>query len=98
LKYLSFSAKLVLLQLCNLIWNTRILPSDWKHAIIIPSIKANRNKFDPLSYRPIALTSNICKLMEKMVNNRLRWFLETNSIYTNFQCGFRKKIEVALTN
>ena len=25
-----------------------------------------------------------------MVNNRLTWFLETNNLLTNIQCGFRK--------
>lgn len=27
--------------------------------------------------------------MEKMVN-RLKWYLETNNLFTNQQCGFRK--------
>lgn len=36
------------------------------------------------------MTSNLCKLMERMVNNRLRWFLESNNIYTCNQSGFRK--------
>ena len=29
--------------------------------------------------------------MERMVNNRLVWFLERNKLLTPFQCGFRKQ-------
>jgi len=29
--------------------------------------------------------------MERMVNNRLVWFLETNKLITPLQCGFRKQ-------
>ena len=28
--------------------------------------------------------------MKRMINKRLVWFLETNNILTNIQCGFRK--------
>ena len=44
---------------------------------------------DPSNYRPIALTSYVCKTMERMINDRLTWFLESNNIITNFQSGFR---------
>jgi len=39
---------------------------------------------------PIALTSHICKLMERMVNERLMFFLERKSIIAGYQCGFWK--------
>ena len=37
----------------------------------------------------IALTSCICKTVERMVNERLIHFLEKNNILTKFQAGFR---------
>ena len=80
----------ILLLFINRIWFLQELPSQWKHSIIIPSIKQGKDPSDPQSYRPIALTSNFVKIMEKMVNNRLRWYLEKNNIYNPNQSGFRK--------
>ena len=31
----------------------------------------------------------MCKVMEKIINNRLVWHLETNNLITNAQSGFR---------
>jgi quinolinate synthase len=38
----------------------------------------------------IALTNCVCKTMERMTNARLVWFLESNGILFNVQCGFRQ--------
>ena len=40
--------------------------------------------------RPIVLTSCVCKTMERMTNARLVWFLESNELLSNIQCGFRQ--------
>ncbi|KAJ4451910.1 hypothetical protein ANN_03388 [Periplaneta americana] len=44
---------------------------------------------DPLNYRPISLTCTLCKLIEKIINNRLMWTLEHNGFFAETQCGFR---------
>ena len=35
--------------------------------------------------------SCICKIMERMINDRLVWFLEKNKLLSSVQCGFRKR-------
>ena len=64
---------------------------QWQTSTVIPITKPSKDKTDPLSYRPTALTSCICKVMESMINNRLVWYLEKNKLITSVQCGFRKQ-------
>ena len=90
LKHLPEHAKIYLLKIVNKIWETGILPRDWKIAIVIPIKKPNKDPCQAISYRPISLTSCMCKLMEKMVNTRLVWYLETNELLSPWQFGFRR--------
>ena len=80
----------VLLDIYNEIWSGGDFPSQWREATIIPIPKAGKNLSDPGNYRPIALTSCICKTFERMVNTRLVWYLEYHAILTAHQSGFRK--------
>ena len=63
----------------------------WKIALVIPIPKPGKNHSDPKNYRPIALTSCICKTLERMVNNRLVWYLDSKHIITEHQSGFRRR-------
>ena len=90
LKHLHKNALKILLLFYNEIWEEGKLPTDWHHAIILPLLKPNKEASNPESYRPISLTSTLCKVMEAMVNKRLQWFLEKNNLITKNQSGFRK--------
>ncbi|GBM15893.1 RNA-directed DNA polymerase from mobile element jockey [Araneus ventricosus] len=79
-----------LLFLYNRIWREHSFPSCWQQAIIIPILKPGKEPSNPRNYRPIALTSCLCKILEKMVNKRLIYYLETNKIFSPFQSGFRQ--------
>ena len=43
------------------------------------------------SYCPIALTSTIGKLLERLIVNRLSWWLEAKWLLSPWQAGFRKR-------
>ena len=83
LKHLPISTLLILLEIFNNIWKTGNIPKSWKEATVIPIPKPDKDHTDPTNYRPIALTSCICKTMERMINDRLTWFLD-------YQSGFRR--------
>jgi hypothetical protein len=40
------------------------------------------------------LTSTICKLMERLITDRITWFLEHNHLLPNSQSGFRRNRSV----
>lgn len=76
LKQLPRGPKKYLLKIYNDIWTTGKIPNIWKQATIIPMPKPSKTPTDPMNYRPIALTSCVCKTFERMVNKRLVWYLE----------------------
>ena len=90
IKHLPESYLMVLLEFYNFSWNQGILPDQWKLSTIIPIHKKDKDEHDTKSYRPISLTSNLGKIMEKLVTNRLSWYLEKNCLINPFQNGFRK--------
>ena len=77
-----------LVHIFNLSFSTGIFPSEMKIAKVIPLFK-NGNKSDFYNYRPISLLSQFSKLLEKIFNERLQQFLNTNNILSNSQYGFR---------
>jgi len=76
--------------LLNRIFFSSSFPSIWKMAVIIPILKPLKGPILPLSYRPISLLSLLSKILEKLTNKRLVWFLESNKILSNSQYGCRK--------
>ena len=86
LKHLPVSTLLIRLEIFNDILKTGNIPKSWKEATI-PIPKPDKDHTDPTNYRPIALTSCICKTMERMINDRLTWFLEANNIIKDYQSG-----------
>jgi len=91
LKHLPSSALLILLTIFNNIWQGGPFPQSWHKAITIPIAKPGKDPAQPNSYRPIALTSCICKTIERMVNGRLVYFLESNDFIASQQSGFRSQ-------
>ena len=79
-----------ILDLINKTWREGKLPTAWRKANTIPILKNDRNPNEITSYRPISLTSNLGKVAERMINDRLYWWLESSKIINTNQSGFRK--------
>ncbi|GFO23029.1 LINE-1 retrotransposable element orf2 protein [Plakobranchus ocellatus] len=90
LRHLPESCLHTLLKLFNNIWTTGDIPPSWREASVVPIPKPGKDPSDPSNYRPIALTSCLCKTLERMVNDRLVHVLESRNLLSNVQCGFRK--------
>ncbi|GFW89355.1 probable RNA-directed DNA polymerase from transposon BS [Trichonephila clavipes] len=90
LENLGHRGKLRLLDIINLSWKIGHLPAEWKRAIIIPIKKAGKNNWSPKDFRPIALTSTTCKIMEKMILIRIQYFLDSKNLIPGEQYGYRR--------
>ena len=90
ISHLGSFARLRLLQFINRTWNEGKLPTAWRTAKVTPVLKKGKPACKPQSYRPISLTSCLSKVTERMINNRLYHWLESNQILNNAQAGFRK--------
>ena len=90
LRNLSESGLSFLLFIYNKIFNEDVFPVSWRKSLLIPIHKANKSTLEPSSYRPIALTSSVCKLLEKIINARLVHTLERGKFFSPSQYGFRK--------
>ncbi len=79
-----------ILNIINLSWTTNFIPKNWKTSFVNPILKPNKDFNDINSYRPISITTTISKIIEKMIVNRLSWYLEKNNLLNPNQSGFRK--------
>ena len=66
-----------------------IVPLIWKTAEITAIYKKD-DKTNPTNYRPVSLTSVICKLLESIITDKIREYMENNDFFSNCQHGFRK--------
>ena len=81
----------VLHAMFNLCFDTGILPSIWRKAMITPIPKdATKDKRIPLNYRGISLLSVLSKLYSAVLNNRLWNYLEDEHFLAEEQNGFRR--------
>ena len=88
IKHLSEGGLIKVLSLFNKVWKEGKVPRSWKEAIIIPIRKPGKDPSKP--YRLIALMSHIGKIMERMINERLMYYIEKRGLVTKYQSGFRR--------
>ena len=77
----------VLHSICQQIWKAQQWPQDWKRSVFIPIPKTGKAKECP-NYRTIALISHASKVMLKILQARLQYYM--NCELSDVQVGFRK--------
>ena len=80
----------VLTRLYRLSYTSSTVPASWRVANVQPVPKKG-DRSDPANYRPIAVTSVLCKVMERVMNTQLTRYLEDHSLINDRQYGFRAK-------
>ena len=66
------------------------LPKDWTAANIVPIFKKG-DKTNPRNYRPVSLTSIICKMLERIINHKFVDYFNVNNIIVGNQHGFHER-------
>lgn len=86
IKELPKLGKRTLLNIYNLILKSGEFPNDWRkyRVFFIP-------KSGGRGFRPISLSSCLCKTIEKMLSHRIMWWLERHDIFPKAQYGFRNR-------
>ena len=89
LKNLKDGALNFVLGIFNDSWVKGYCPQSWRNAVIVPILKPGKPAGEIASHRPIALTSCLGKLMERLVANRLKHIAESAGLWCENQAGFR---------
>ena len=76
--------------------STGEVPIEWREANVTPLFKKG-SKLVRSNYRPVSLTSVICKILESIVRDHIMKYLKINEIITPSQHGFVRK-RACMTN
>ena len=70
--------------LLNRCFTTGAIPNEWKSAAISPIFKKG-SKHDRDSYRQISLTCIVCKISEKIIQDRMISFWNDLNVFNKYQ-------------
>ncbi|KAM7309477.1 hypothetical protein ISCGN_013108 [Ixodes scapularis] len=76
----------------NTTWDSGDVPDGWKLATVVPLLKAGKPPGKAESYRAMSLTSCVSKVFERMVQARLRWYLDAYCLLPECMTGFRRSL------
>ena len=70
--------------------DTGEVPQDWKDANVAAIFKKGARS-SAANYRPVSLTSVVCKVLEHIIHSHVMKHLESQHILSDYQHGFRAK-------
>ena len=87
LKHCSQPLSIILSYVYNLSMLTGIVPDEWKLSHVIPIYKGG-SRSNALQYRPISLSSLVCKVDERLIADDITLFCTENNVISEHQFGF----------
>lgn len=63
-----------------------------KHSVVVPIPKPGKPDTSPSNLLHISLTSNLCKIIKRMVQAKLTWYTESKAQFHPRQTEFRTKL------
>jgi len=66
-----------------------IVPSQWRNARVSAIYKKGNKKLAS-NYRPVSITSILCRILETIIRNEIIDFMQTENLISDYQFGFIK--------
>ncbi|GIY54783.1 probable RNA-directed DNA polymerase from transposon BS [Caerostris darwini] len=90
-KEMYYANKVWFMALLNRLLEDGVFPKEWKRANVVFIPKENKDLSVAAHYRPICLLSSWGKIFDKLISNRITYYLEVNDFFNPRQYGFRKR-------
>ena len=90
IRHAGIGTEMALTELFNYIWEHLDWPPDLQEAYLVPLYKKLGSRLDPGNFRMIAIQSVVAKLFEKLLDRRLREWVERAHGLSDLQGGFRE--------
>ena len=87
IKNLGTKALLSLPNIFNACWEYHVWP--WTESRVVFIRKTNKKRYEPFSYRPLPISSDIGKTLERTLATRIKSHLEVNGLLGDKKEGFR---------
>ena len=89
---LKLTRKSIVPSIChilNLSIQSRKFPTKWKIAKVVPLYKGKGGKFDPKSYRPVAILPILSKVLERAMFNQVLSHMDGNNLFNPSHHAYR---------
>ena len=63
----------------------------WGLSTVVPVPGPGKGRAEPMNCRPVAHTRCLCGALERVINARLVWYLESNNLVSPVRSGFRSR-------
>ncbi|CAB1120328.1 unnamed protein product [Ectocarpus sp. CCAP 1310/34] len=80
------------LGMLNLIWKTRVIPTDRRESTVVP-IPKKGDMTDMNNHRGISLMNTVLKVLVMIISTRLNSAFERHKLFSQSQAGFRTREE-----